>query len=466
MIFKMSETYQEYLSDESRYQGKAESISFPENEDQILEILEKMRDSNNKITIQGGKTGIVGGAVPDGGHILNLSRMNQCKGHEVGEDGTVLLRVEPGINLIELDKEIGKISSKQKLFWPPGPTETSATVGGIAASNAKGITQFLYGDTKQYISGVRMIAGDGSIHEISGKAELREVLGREGITGIFSELTLKLLAKPLHAWGVTFFFIKNQDAEAFLNELLLNLPQTETAQIAAIEYLDRSTINLIEARKEFMTKIKELPDIESQFTDMVYFELQGEEDGIEEIAEQLMELGANHGSDPDWAWAVSGEMEIEKMHAFRHAAAETANLFVDEVRRGDERITKLAIDMTVPNAAFQDVVSRYREAVDAAGLKCCIFGHVAGTHLHINILPRNYDEYQDGLKLLDIWAERVQKLQGTVVSEHGIGKLKRELYRKWGSVQYLNECRNIKQKWDQNGIFNRGNILEWKEGMV
>ena len=93
-----------------------------------------------------------------------------------------------------------------------------------------------------------------------------------------------------------------------------------------MEYIDRRSIDLIEARKETMTKIKELPDIEENVQALVYTELQGNEDGIEMLAESLMESAMEYGSDPDRAWALSGDTEVEKLHAFRHAAAETANL--------------------------------------------------------------------------------------------------------------------------------------------
>lgn len=459
-IFVMNETYQEYLTDESRYKGWAESISFPESEAEILEILQEMRESKTPITIQGGKTGIVGAGIPNGGHIMNLSRMNQCRRYEVCEDKTALIWAEPGVNLMELKKAVGRISGGHELFWPPEPTEASATVGGMAASNAKGITQFLYGDTRQYIAGVRMIAWDGSIYEINSPSALSEVLGREGITGIFSELTLKLILRPPLVWGITFFFATHQEAEMFISRLLLAIPKTETAQIAAIEYLDRVTIDLIEERKDFLEKIKGLPDINAKFNDIVYLELQGEEEGIEEIAEQLMELAAAHGSDPDQAWAVSGAPEIEKMHAFRHAAAEASNLFIDQVRRQDARITKLSADMTLKDEDFKVVVPQYRKDVKKAGLKCCIFGHAAGIHLHINILPENYEEYLKGAELLRVWAKRVQKGNGEIVSEHGVGKLKKEIYNQAGNREYLADCKKIKQHWDPEGMFNQGNIFD------
>jgi len=463
-IIKTDQTYQEFLIDESKYQGFAESISFPVSEAEILAVLAAMREHKTPVTIQGGKTGLTGAAVPLGGHVMNLSRMDQCKEHEVYENGTVLLSVEPGINLIELKKEIGKIPSEKGLFWPPDPTETSATVGGIVASGAGGLTKLLYGSIEKYVESIRLITSDGNIHVLRGKDELANVIGREGITGIISQLTLKLVEKPDQTWGISFFFNSHENAEDFVDRILQEKPTVDTAKVAAIEYMDRSTIDLIEARKEFMSSIKELPDIESEVSDLVYFELQGEENGIEELAGQLMALAENHNSDSDKAWAVSGEMEIERMHAFRHAAAETANLRIEQARRQDQRITKLGADMTLNNITFGAAIRQYRQDAKKAKIKYCIFGHAAGIHLHVNLLPESYEEYRKGIKLLEMWARITCKEgHGTVVSEHGIGKLKKTLFRELGSKEYLEECKMIKHQWDPIGMINRGNIFDWKE---
>ena len=140
IVCQMSEKYEEYLIDESKYKGYADSISFPESEEEIVTILEKMKDEQTPVTIQGAKTGITGAGIPMGGHILNLSHMNKVIEHSTADDGTGRIVVEPGINLMELQKEIAARFRKEHLFWPPDPTETSASIGGIVASGAQGIS--------------------------------------------------------------------------------------------------------------------------------------------------------------------------------------------------------------------------------------------------------------------------------------------------------------------------------------
>ena len=471
-IFPMEEQYKEYLIDESKFTGNADSISFPETESEIREVLEHL-GKDVKITIQGGKTGITGAAVPEEGQILNLSHMNKVKDGEVHSDGTASVTVEPGITLMDLKKEIDSMFRKTPVFWPPDPTETSATVGGVAAENAEGICRILYGPARDYIEKIRVLYPDGTVQEIgwgekivlaSGKEmeKMDTVLGKEGITGIITELTLKLLPKPESLWGIAFFFRDTGEAGQFVDSLKEELPSCETAAVAAVEYIDRKTMDLIEERKPSMSKIKELPDIEQEITDMVYLEIQGQEEGIEEIAECLMEKAAECGSDPDEAWAVSGEAEIEKMHAFRHAAAETANLFIEGVRRTNKEITKLGTDMAVADAGFSEILKKSREDIAKSGLSACIFGHAMENHLHINLLPENKEEYEEGIRLLSRWAKETST-HGKVIGEHGIGKLKKKILGDSVPGDYLEVCRELKQQYDSVYRLNPGNIIETEE---
>ena len=471
LIYPMEERYQEYLSDESKMVGKADSISFPENEGEILEIIAKMKACHTPVTIQGGKTGIAGCAVPARGHVLNLSHMNQVKDFNKTAQGESLLKVEPGMTLLELKKAIKKLKNEEELFWPPDPTESSSTVGGIASCGAKGICSRLYGDTRKYIQAVRVIQWDGSVKEIKRgettvsflgrEKDLLDVyLGGEGMFGILAELTLRLEPRPKEMWGISFFFEKKEDAFTFADNLMTEDLQVEGASIAAAEYMDRATIDAIEERKEMMTALKELPDVGAEVAAMIYIEIHGmAEEAVEEIAEILMELAVRCDSDPDRAWAVSGETEIEKMRVFRHAAAESANLLIEKIRQKEPRITKLGTDMSLDKEDFQSVIAKYEADIAQAGLKACIFGHIGGNHLHINILPEDYEEYEKGCKLFEAWAKEIAAQQGKVVTEHGVGKLKKPLFLQTASKDCIEEIQRLKHTYDPAGMWNPENMI-------
>lgn len=477
LIYPMKEQYEEYLTDESKFTGYADSISFPESSQEVAQILKQLHKEGITVTVQGGKTGVTGGAVPEGGHILNLSRMNKVKESRLLDDGTGVITVEPGVNLIELRNEISSRFRKTPLFWPPDPTETSACVGGIIAAGAQGITTMLYGQSQKYLKSVRIMDYAGNEREINAEDMCRlsagremvlldTVFGKEGITGIIVEATLQLIPKPESIWGIAFFFSSAGAAGEFAQLLKEELPFSDAAAVAAIEFMDRETLYLIEKRKAVMTKIKELPDITEDTSAMIYVELHGGEEGIEELAEQLMEKAAECGSDPEKAWAVSGEAEVEKLHAFRHAAAETANLYVEEVRLKDGRITKLGTDMQVLCKTVPEMLSFYREELVQANLKGCVFGHILDNHLHINILPDSYEEYQQGIALLRRWAEKVKEQHGTAFCEHGIGKLKKQLLNGLLPEEHLRMCQELCQLYNPDMMINRGNVADWKAGVV
>ena len=103
IIRPLNDEYKEYLRDESRIWGEADSISFPKTEKDLRVILTALKDDKQKITIQGSRTGITGGAIPTGGHILNLSKMNKIKKirYDAGT-GNYFLTVQPGVLLLKL----------------------------------------------------------------------------------------------------------------------------------------------------------------------------------------------------------------------------------------------------------------------------------------------------------------------------------------------------------------------------
>jgi D-lactate dehydrogenase (cytochrome) len=143
----------DYLRDESRLIGSAEQIAFPKEEQEVLSLLASTAARGQLVTVQGARTGICGGAVPQGGAVFNLSRMNRVLAirRDPDREGFVL-RVQPGVLLSELNDWLAQrelpvtswdgeslqaleaLRAADPLFFPPDPTETGASLGGMAAS--------------------------------------------------------------------------------------------------------------------------------------------------------------------------------------------------------------------------------------------------------------------------------------------------------------------------------------------
>jgi FAD/FMN-containing dehydrogenases len=466
-IFPMDESYREYIRDESQFSGGAQSISFPRSEEEICAILGELREQRIPVTVQGGKTGIVGSGVPLSGHLMNVADCSRVL--EYSEtDGKYLLTVEPGLRLSELKQAIARLGGPVRLFWPPEPTESTATVGGAAAMAASGICAYAYGDARQYFEAARVILADGTVRdirrgehflEVNGERldELDAFLGSEGMLGIFSALTLRLMPCPAEQWGIAFFFERPRDAWRFADELQSDPVGSEKARVTAAEYIDGDSLRLIEQKKELLSSLDSIPPVDPAFHAMIYLEIAGEESEIEAVAEALMERAMQCGSDPDRAWAVSGEKEIESLRDFRHAIPETVNLVVGENHRNHPEITKLSTDISFPGKPFTRVMEWYGDCLKDLRPEHCIFGHIGENHVHCNLFPKDSSEQRQCEAWMQWILHEAAAFGGCIVRENGVGKVKRH----WISADdaALLRMRELKKRYDPEGFWNPGNMF-------
>lgn len=162
--------FESYLRDESSFgPGRALTAFFPTTEKQVSDFLREMNFRKIPVTISGARTGIVGGAVPIGGALMSLERMNKVAGikwNDKAREWTMI--AQPGIRLSELQDRIAKkdLASDQanlsdtnwkdlprfmndlhRYFYAPDPTEESASLGGTVATDASGARTYFYGRT-------------------------------------------------------------------------------------------------------------------------------------------------------------------------------------------------------------------------------------------------------------------------------------------------------------------------------
>ncbi len=155
------EDLQNYLTDASNMPGgQAEKLFLPETADEIAEILREANQNKIPITISGARTGTVGGAVPFGGYVISLERLNKIKSLD-RENMTAV--VEPGVILGDFQKAV----DGEGLFYPPDPTEWSCQIGGTVATNASGARSFKYGATRNFVRRLKVVLANGEKLEIS-----------------------------------------------------------------------------------------------------------------------------------------------------------------------------------------------------------------------------------------------------------------------------------------------------------
>lgn len=519
-IHQLTQDYEDYLHDESRSRGSADSISFPVDEDDVRAVLRTLDPTGVPVTVQGARTGLAAGAVPQGGHILNLSRMNHVLGLRRDAQGRFVVRCQPGVVLSELRKylhakafpavdvarwdeasraALEALQTAPEQMFPTDPTETSACLGGMAACNASGARSYRYGPMRPHVVSLRLALADGDmlalrrgevvacgrhlelatelgrrisldlpgytmpraknasgyyVHE--GMDAIDLVIGSDGTLGVITELEVALMPVPPVMWGVSCFFADERqalDATCGLRD--------GVASAAAIEYFDPASLDILRVQRERSTAFSALPLLADDARCCVYVELHcGDErealDALDRVGEVLRDAGGSEAA----TWVARTELDRESLQLFRHAVPESVNMLIDERRRTDPAITKLGSDMSVPDERLHDVMRLYRETLAEAGLESAAWGHIGDNHLHVNVLPRDMDDYRRGKELFGAWAREVVAMGGAVSAEHGVGKLKRDFLKTMYGEQGLRDMARVKLAFDPAGQLGRGNLFD------
>lgn len=511
--------YSDYLRDESRKKGKADTISFPVSEEDIRQVMAAVHGGGLAVTTQGGRTGITGGAVPNGGHLLSTSRMNRVTGmrYDAARE-QLFITVQPGLALNELRKVLRQrtcdtsgwtpgsleafrlFGQSGEWFFPPDPTETSASLGGMVACNASGACTFHYGPTRDYVEALRVVLADGKVLDLRRGREqvsnrrfsvttadgatvlqgqvpsyampavknaagfyarsemdlLDLFVGSEGTLGVFSEIELRLLPAPACRWGVMVFLPSDETATRFVNAVRSG---DCVQRPVAIEFFDVHALALLRRQRASNPAFAEIPDLPASYYCAVYVEYHGHEDAVTAAVDDLPGRINAAGGVEEATWVATSEAELERLKFFRHAVPEAVNLTIDERRKREPELTKLGTDMAVPDKELETVLAMYRHDLERAGLEYVLFGHVGNNHVHVNILPRSLQEYGVGKDLYLQWARRVVASGGTVSAEHGIGKFKVAMLREMFGEGGIREMREVKRVFDPDGKLNPGNLF-------
>ena len=489
-----------YLRDESRSTGEVAYIAFPSDEEEVREALSFARANGLPVTTQGGRTGLAAGAVPHGGLALNLSRMDRIPGPE--RDGnSVFLRVQPGVLLAKVRKYIeGMRAEYGPLFFPPDPTETTASIGGMIACNASGARTYFYGATRRHVEGLRVVLADGrtvTLRRGEQKASGRTMqlrcddgsrialqlpsyrmtpvknasgyyiedgmdavdlfTGSDGTLGVITEALLRLTPLPQLIWETGCLFCTEKDALDFTDAVRLD------CRLASVEYFDRGALQVLSDRKRWDASLCGIADVPEDTASLIFAEIHA--GSREEAFGELQKLSAclkACGGDPDRTWFGWNAADIRRFQAFRHAVPESVNMLIDERRRKEPGITKLGTDMSVEDKDLHSVFAMYREALAELGLQSAVWGHIGNNHVHVNILPSSMDEYRRAKELYARWAARVTEMGGAVSAEHGVGKLKANFLEIMYGPQAIVEMRALKRALDPEGMLNPGNLFQLK----
>ncbi|MFW6182126.1 MAG: FAD-binding oxidoreductase, partial [Spirochaetota bacterium] len=369
------------------------------------------------------------------------------------------------------------------------------TIGGTVATNASGARTFFYGPTREYVTGLEAVlpTGEllrlrrGDIREREGRFTVRReqgsplvvpaptyrmprtkhaagfysapgmdlidlFIGSEGVLGIVTQVTVRLVQAPPAVMGAVAFFRDETRCLSFVKRA-----REEPARPLALEYFDRASLELLRGAREREGSSSEIPEVPDS-GGAVYFEFvyDGEQELRERVERWSEAAGDGQAADP---WGALTRRDIDRLKAFRHTLPETVNQIIAGRKRDDHRIHKVGTDMAVPHDRLEEMVACYRDALSAEGLEHVLFGHVGDSHLHVNMLPSSFEELQKARELYRLFARTAVSLGGTVSAEHGIGRIKKEYLPILYDREALGQMRRIKEALDPEGLLNPGVLL-------
>ena len=192
---------EDFSHDEMPIYGKhrPEAVLQPVSTEEVAAVMRYCAAHTIPVTVRGAGTGLVGGCVPlCGGIVLSMEKMNRILSYDLNN---LVVHTQPGVRLCDLAAD----ALAHGLMYPPDPGEKTATVGGNVSTNAGGMRAAKYGVTRDYVLAMTVVLPSGEILRLgktvcktsSGYSLLHLMIGSEGTLGIITELTLKLIPKPL-----------------------------------------------------------------------------------------------------------------------------------------------------------------------------------------------------------------------------------------------------------------------------
>jgi glycolate oxidase len=433
-------TLKEHASDKWFASHQPDAVALPRTTESVATLLRFAKRHHLPVTPRGAGHGYVGSCVPvRGGLVLSLARMNRIKEINTADFVTV---VQPGVITAKLQSAV----EAKGLFYPPDPASRAESfIGGNIATNAGGPRCLKYGVTRDYVLGLEVVLADGTILRLGGRTHknktgfelARLFVGSEGLLGVVTEATLKLLPLPPFRACLAVGFSSMRNAVRALQAILAAgflpaaLEVADAFTLAAAYHRTRSP-RLRGCRAHLIVELDGQPgSVRSEIKD------------VERIVRRQKPLFVERGF---------GDAECEEVWKIRRE-------FSYSLR--DTGLTKLNQDIVVPRGRLEDLF-RFAAALQKKhSLPIACFGHAGDGNIHVNVMVDSH-EPQAGRRAdaaLDELFRQVLDWKGAITGEHGIGLAKKPWWPLAVSPQVQQLHHNIKHALDPAGILNPGKFL-------
>jgi glycolate oxidase subunit GlcD len=415
--------------------GSALAVVRPGSPAEIAELMRWCLDEGLPLTTRGGGTGLAGGAVPDGGIVVALDRLDRIRSFQ---PELWRIEAEAGVRTARL----ARVARENGLLFPPDPgASEQSTVGGNIATNAGGPHAFKYGATGAWVTGLEVVIPPGEVislggpirKDVSGYDLCHLLVGSEGTLGIVTAAWLRLVPAPDSVLQVAAFYSDLEGGCAAVGRVV------ETGIIAAaLEFLDSGALAL------------SLGSFPAEVPGEARFLVLAEADGSAGEAKRIAaELASALGEGATALHRFGGAAEARRLWRWRDGVP-----IAVASRLGG----KVSEDIVVPPERLVEAIRASSEIGTRYGLEACSWGHAGDGNLHATLLVDPADPSQlsraeaAAAEILDLALE----LGGSISGEHGIGTAKARQMARGMSPGELRLHAAIKACFDPAGVLNPG----------
>ena len=433
-----------------RWTGRSEVMLQPSSTTEVAAIVQAAEAHGIALVPQGGNSSMVGGATPpaDGSAVLlSLRRMNRIR--SIGPDHAV---VEAGVILQTLQQAAAEVGARFPLDLG---ARGSATVGGLASTNAGGTQVLRFGTMRAQVLGMKAVLSGGLVHDSLGglKKDNRGVsldhvlIGAEGTLGIVTALRLRLVSGKMQRAGAWIGLDTPQQALALLRRL-----EGATDKIEAFELIPRSSLERV---------LRHIPQTRAPLTGqwpwhVLVEAVAGEgQQAPEHLLEKLLGAAAETGMFGDAAIAQS-VAQTEAFWRLRHS--------ISEAERSDGPAAQHDISLPIDHVpAFLTEEARLIEQ-RFAGTEASGYGHLGDGNVHFHVrapegAAPDWADSAEGKAVSALVHDLVTAASGSISAEHGIGQMKRDELARLASPARMQTLRAIKVAMDPRGVFNPGKLV-------
>ena len=414
-------------------------VVLPETTAQVSEILKYAHDKGIKVVPRGAGTSLSGGALPlADGILLGLAKFNRVLEVDYANRCAV---VQPGVTNLAITKAV----EHKGFYYAPDPSsQIACTIGGNVAENSGGVHCLKYGLTANNVLGLEMVLVTGEVIRLGGKhldSEAYDLLGlmtgSEGLLGVVTEVTVRILQKPETARAVLVGFPTSEDAGKCVADII-------SAGIipGGMEMMDRPAIH---AAEEFVHADYPL-DVEA----LLIVELDGPQVEVDHLISRVSDIATVNNSTT--LRISKSEEERLLFWAGRKAAFPAVGRISPDY---------LCMDGTIPRKRLPDVLQGMAELSRLHRLRVANVFHAGDGNLHPLILydANDPDELDRAEKFGADILRLCVKVGGVLTGEHGVGIEKRDLMPEMFSEGDLAQQMRVKCAFDDKGLLNPGKVF-------